>query len=118
MLNNVILVGRLVENPTIRVSETGQPFCTITLAVVRAYKNSEGEYDTDFIRCVLWEGLAESVVSYCGKGSVLGVKGRLAARTIEVNFEKEGEAFKKNIRTTDVIAERVSFISVKKENKQ
>jgi hypothetical protein len=49
---------------------------------------------------------------------VLGVKGRLAARTIEVNFEKEGEAFKKNIRTTDVIAERVSFISVKKENKQ
>lgn len=116
MLNNVILVGRLVENPTIRVSENGQPFCTITLAVVRAYKNSEGEYDTDFIRCVLWEGLAESLVSYCGKGSIIGVKGRLASRTIEVNFDKDGANLKKNIRTTDVIAERVSFISVRKDD--
>ena len=117
MLNNVILVGRLVENPTIRVSENGQPFCTITLAVVRAYKNSQGEYDTDFIRCVLWEGLAESVVSYCGKVQCSELKA-VSPQEPSKSISKRRRGFQEEYPTTDVIAERVSFISVKKENKQ
>lgn len=116
MLNNLILVGRLVETPVIKVLENGQSCASITLAVVRGYKNSEGEYDTDFIRCTLWEGIAESTCEFCRKGSIIGIKGRLITRPNEVTLSKEEETFKKTIRSLEIVVERVSFISSKKED--
>ena len=116
MLNNVILVGRLVETPALKVLEKGQSFCAITLAVMRSFRNSEGEYDTDFIRCALWEGIAESTCEYCRKGSIIGIKGRLITRPNEITFTKGEEVFKKTIKSLEIVAERVSFISSKKEN--
>lgn len=115
MLNNLVLVGRLVETPVVKVLENGQPYASITLAVVRGYKNVEGDYDTDFIRCTLWEGIAEATAEYCKKGSVIGIKGRLITRPNEVTFTKDDEVFKKTIRSLEIVAERVSFISSKKE---
>ena len=50
MLNQIVLVGRLVKNPELKVTETGKKMTTITLAVPRNYKNVNGEYDTDKCR--------------------------------------------------------------------
>ena len=69
-------------------------------------KNSNGEYDTDFISCVLWQGVAESTVEYCKKGDIIGVKGRIQTS----NYEKDGE----KVYSTDIIAEKVTFLSSKK----
>ena len=60
MLNQVILVGRLVKTPELFVAETGNKGSIITLAVGRAFKNINGEYDTDFLDCTLWTGIAEN----------------------------------------------------------
>ena len=66
MLNQVILVGRLVKDPELKQLDDGRVVTTITLAVQRNYKNAEtGEYDTDFIYCTLWAGIAENTVEYC-----------------------------------------------------
>lgn len=109
MLNQVILVGRLVFDPELKTLEDGRKVTTITLAIQRPYKNSEsGEYDTDFIKCTLWTGIAENTVNYCKKGSVLGVKARLAQKTIEID---EG----KTLTFPEVIAEKITFINTKKE---
>lgn len=60
MLNQVILVGRLVFDPELKTLDDGRKVTTITLAIQRSYKNSEsGEYDTDFIRCTLWTGIGK-----------------------------------------------------------
>ena len=75
MRNQVVLVGRLVGNPILEENE--KKVCNITLAVPRSYKNDEGIYDTDFIKCILWNSIAEHTVEYCNKGDVIGVKGRL-----------------------------------------
>lgn len=48
MLNQVVLVGRLVRQPELRESEKGKKLSFITLAVPRSFKNMKGEYDTDF----------------------------------------------------------------------
>lgn len=48
MLNNVILVGRLVKDPEAVETESGKTVSKITLAVARAFKNMNGEYETDF----------------------------------------------------------------------
>ena len=77
MLNQVVLVGRLVKDPELRETEEGKKLTNITIAVPRNYKNIDGEYDTGFIDCVLWAGVAESTVDYCHKGDLLGIKGRL-----------------------------------------
>lgn len=77
MLNQVIIVGRLVARPIVEYNEIGRKISEITLAVPRSFKNSEGIYDTDFIKCTLWSGIAENTAKYCNKGDIIGVKGRL-----------------------------------------
>lgn len=111
MLNQTVIVGRLVRDPELYETENGNKVTNITLAVPRSYKNSEGEYDTDFISCVLWKGIAENAVEYCHKGDLLGVKGRIQSRSIEID-----EDTKKQI--VEVVAEKVTYLSSKpKENK-
>ena len=60
MLNQTVIVGRIVRDPELRETESGNKVTNITLAVPRSYKNADGEYDTDFIPCVLWRGVAET----------------------------------------------------------
>jgi len=103
MLNNLILVGRLADDPKYRVVEEGIKVCNFILAVERPFQNQEtGNYDVDFIPVSVWRGLAESVATFCTKGSTIGLKGRLAMKQSEVNGIK--------INMVEVIAERVSFI--------
>ena len=54
ILNQVVLVGRITRDLQIRKTESGKDVATLTLAVPRSFKNMEGEYETDFIDCVLW----------------------------------------------------------------
>ena len=117
MLNVVTLVGRLVETPELKVREGDLMVSTITLAVTRPFKNSDGEYDTDFIRCVLWEGIARNTCEYCQKGDIIGLRGRISMKAAEISFPCELEVHKKKINVLEVIAERVVFIqtSGKKE---
>ena len=107
MLNQVILVGRLVRTPELLLTESGKKKSLITLAVNRSYKNTNGEYETDFLDCTLWTGVAENTAEYCKSGDVIGVKGRLQTSSYE---DKDGS--KKY--SIDVIAEKVTFLSSKK----
>jgi len=112
MLNNVVLVGRVVRQPELIVTQDGKKVSTITLAVTRSFKNAmSGEYETDFINITLWEGIAKSVVEYCGKGAIIGVKGRLVHRMYEI-------ANQKSIRGVEVVAEKVSFIQTRTKEQQ
>lgn len=77
MLNQVVIVGRLVSKPTVEENESGKKVSEITLAVPRNFKNDEGVYDTDFIKCILWNSVAEKTAEYCNKGDLIGVRGRL-----------------------------------------
>ena len=107
MLNQTVIVGRIAKDPELRETENGKKVTNVTLAVPRSFKNSNGEYDTDFINCVLWKGIAESTVEYCRKGDLVGVKGRIQSREY-VNSEDE----KKQV--VEVVAEKVTFLSSKK----
>ncbi len=102
MLNQVILVGRLAHNPELQFTETGKKRSIVTLAVPRNFKNTNGEYDTDFLDCVLWTGIAENTAEYCKTGDIIGVKGRLQTRMID---NADGTKHKK----VEMIAEKVTF---------
>lgn len=106
MLNNLILVGRLVEKPKLRELDDGTQVCNITLAVMKPFRNANtGEYGTDFIPISLWYGTAAVTQQYCDKGDIIGVKGRISTKVNEQNGI--------NIHTVEVIGERVAFIQLK-----
>ena len=106
MLNQIVLVGRLTKDPEVKETDTGKKVSHITLAVPRSYKNSDGEYESDFINCTLWTGIAENTAEYCHKGDLLGVKGRIETRSYEKDDERKF--------VSEVIAEKVTFLTNKK----
>ena len=95
MLNQIVLVGRLMETPVVEEGKVN-----ITLAVPRSFKNEAGEYETDFIPVTLWNGVAESTAEYCKKGDMVGVKGRM--QCVEGKLE--------------IVAEKLTFLSSSKNN--
>lgn len=98
MLNQLVLVGRLTDKPEIVETEEGKKYGTVTLAVPRSFKNDEGVYETDFIPCVLYNGIVQQVSEWLKKGDLVGVKGRVQAEEGKIQF----------------IAEKVTFLSTKK----
>lgn len=110
MLNQIILVGRLVRTPELFLTENGKKGTIITLAVGRNFKNQDGEYDTDFLDCTLWTAIAENTAEYCKTGDVIGVRGRLQSRIIE---NDDGTKYKK----MEIIADKVTFLSSSKNSK-
>lgn len=108
MHNVVYLIGRLTEDPTLKNIGEEKDMLTINLAVQRSYKNENGIYETDFIRCILWNGIAKNTSEYCHKGDLVGVKGRLQTR----KYEDEN---KEDKYITEVIVDKVSFLASKRE---
>ena len=43
MLNQAVLVGRLVADPEVKELESGKSVSNITIACPRSYKNADGE---------------------------------------------------------------------------
>lgn len=109
MHNLVYLIGRLCDDPVIKQYEDGKSMLTINLAVQRSYKNENGIYETDFIRCILWNGIAAHTSEYCKKGDLVGVKGRIQTRSYEADNKD-----KKFI--TEVIVDKVSFLASKRDS--
>lgn len=110
MLNQVVLVGRLTADPEAVTLEGGHKKSIFNVAVPRSYKNVNGEYETDFIRCVLWDAIAASTAEYCKKGDIVGIKGRIQVSS----YEEDGK--KKYL--TEVVAEKVTFLSSKKQGEE
>ena len=111
MLNQVVLVGRLTSDLEIKETESGKKLSTMTLAVQRSYKNVDGEYEADFVDIVIWDLVAENTVEFCRKGDLVGIRGRIQTSTYEAD-----DGAKRKV--TEVVADRVSFLSSKKENNE
>ncbi|HPJ24078.1 MAG TPA: single-stranded DNA-binding protein [Bacillota bacterium] len=108
-MNQTILVGRLVTDPELNILENGMKVTTITIAVKRPFKSGESnEYETDFLKCTLWSGIAEATVSYCKKGYTVGIKARLQQK----HFIQDE---KKIFSYPEIIVEQITFINKVKE---
>ena len=102
MLNQVIIVGRIVNELVLEENNEGRKYCSMTLAVPRSFKNMDGVYDTDFIKTTLFGNIAENTVEYYKVGDLVGVKGRLACLNSKNNMS--------------LVTEKVTFLSNRKES--
>ena len=103
-VNQVTLMGNLTRDPELRQTPSGQSVCSFSLALNRAYKAQNGEWQeaTDYIDCVAWGPLAERVSQYLSKGRRALVQGRLQSRS----WEQEGQKRSK----VEVLANDVTFV--------
>ncbi len=87
MYNKVIAIGRLVAKPELVKTATDKHVARLSLAVNRRFKNAFGEREADFISVVVWGKLAETLVSYASKGSLMSIDGELRTR----KYDKDGQ---------------------------
>ena len=83
-MNKVILRGRLTNIAEIRITADQNPttIARFSLAVPdKSHRNHEGNYDTDFIRIVAFNKLADNIQQYTDKGSDILITGRLHTYT-------------------------------------
>lgn len=103
MINNVTLVGRLTAAPDLRKTPSNVSALQGTLAVNRNFKNQNGEREADFINFQAWRGTADIIAEYCGKGSIIGITGRIQTRNYE---NQQGQ----RVYATEVVADSVALL--------
>ena len=84
MLNRVMLIGHVGQDPEIRSTQTGVRVASLSLATSERWSDKhshEKKERTEWHRIVVWpEGLVGIVVEYVRKGSKLYVEGTLRTR--------------------------------------
>lgn len=108
MINNVVLVGRLVRNVDLKYTNSGRAATNFTLAVNRDFKNEQGVNEADFISCAAFGKQAENMARFLGKGSLISVEGRISTRSYQA---KDG----KTVYVTEVITSKIGFLESKKQ---
>ncbi len=103
MLNNVILIGRLVADPQLRYTQNGIAVTSFTLAVNRPFNSQSGEREADFIDIVTWRKLAETCANHLNKGRLVAVQGRLQVRSYD---DRDGIRRK----AAEIVADQVRFL--------
>jgi single-strand DNA-binding protein len=111
MVNKVILIGNLGQDPEVRHTNSGQPVSNLRLATSRRVKDRDGNWSdqTEWHSVVCFARLAELAGQYLHKGSKIYIEGRLQTRSWE---DKEG---RKQYRT-EVICENLKFLDSKGGN--
>src|ERR1051325_8794618 len=83
MLNRVILIGRVANDPELKYTPSGVAVSTFRVAVNRPFNNAQGEREADFIDIVAWRQAAEFAANFLGKGRLVAVEGRLQIRSYQ-----------------------------------
>lgn len=109
MINRAVITGRLTKKPDLKYTQSGIAVTQFTVAVNRAFKDSNGERQADFINCVMWRKAAENFTKYVDKGSLVGLDGRIQTRTYE---NKEGTT----VYVTELVADQFTFLESKKDS--
>ena len=106
MLNSVNLCGRLTRDIDLRYTQSGKAVGSFSLAVNRNFKNSDGDYEADFINCTIWGKSAENLANFVSKGSLINASGRLNTRNYD---NKQGH----KVYVTEVIVEQFDLLDSK-----
>lgn len=102
-MNEVQLMGRLTKDVDLRYLQSGKAMGVFTLAVQRPFKNQNGEYDADFIRCKVFGKVAETIAEYVRKGHRMIAVGNIQTSKFQDNSGKD-------IFMTEVIVQRFEFV--------
>ena len=103
-MNVIAITGNLCKDIELRYTKNNKSVVDNTIAVAKGIKNSDGEYETDFIEFVCFEKKADYLSQYAKKGDKIEITGKL-----RVDNWKDEEG--KNHSRTYVVADSLKIIS-------
>ena len=106
-MNNIIITGNICHDLEVKTSGETK-ILNFTVAVRRKFKNKNGEFETDFIRCVAFNKQAEFITNYFKKGSPILIQGNLQTNTYETESGEKRTSF-------NVVVENINFFGGKNE---
>lgn len=113
-LNKCQFIGNLGQDPTVRYSADGSAIANISIACTNSWKDKttgERREETEWVRVVFYNRLAEIAGEYLKKGKPVYVEGRLKTRKWQ---NKEGV----DQYTTEVIADSMQLLGGREEGSQ
>ena len=115
-MNNVILTGRITKDLELKYTQNGKAYCRFTLAVDRGLSKEKkqeaeanGQPTADFISCLAWGKVAETLSKYTAKGKKILVNG-----SIETGSYTMQDGSKRY--TTDVLVNRIEILEFADNN--
>lgn len=108
-MNKVILCGRFTRDPESRMTSASMEVSRFSLACPSDFVNKDGQRETEFINCVAFGRIAQTLNKYCTKGSMILAQGRIR------NSSYDAQDGTKRY-TTDVIVETFDFIDSNKDS--
>lgn len=102
-MNKINLLGTIVKDIELRHTTSDMQVANFTLAVKRKVKNKDGNYDSDFVNCVAYGKLGETISKFFKKGSRILIDGELRNNNYE---NKKGE----KVYSTNVVVNDIDFI--------
>ncbi|MBC2582117.1 single-stranded DNA-binding protein [Clostridium sp. DJ247] len=109
-MNKVMLIGRLTKDAEIvKLENSDRGVIKFTVAVNKNIPNKDKENAADFISVAYWSNYGDKIQPYLTKGKLIGVSGKISTRSYVAN-----DGIKKYI--TQVEADNIQFLEVKKEN--
>ena len=107
MINNVVLVGRVVKELDLKYIQSGKAVARFNLAVNRDFKDANGDAQADFPSCQVWGKTAEVMADNLRKGSLISIAGHIQTGS----YDKDGQ----RVYTTDVVVEKFHFLESKND---
>ena len=82
MINKVVLVGHLGQDPEYRTLENGTAVCRLSVATNESYKDKDGNWQTqsEWHNVIAWRDLAERIADRLHKGNLVYVEGKVSYR--------------------------------------
>ena len=102
MLNQVVLIGKLLENPVLKKDENGISFCECDLSIRRSFKSKNGNYENDIIRFKMLKEIAKNFSANAEKGTLVAIKGRIEPVKYHIDD--------KEVDTNIIIAEKITYL--------
>lgn len=113
MINKVILIGNVGQDPEVRTLETGVKVARVRLATTERIFNrqtNETTEHTEWHTVTLWRGLAEVVDKYVRKGAQIYVEGSLRSR----EWERDGVKH----YATEIVADELKLLGRRQDGAQ
>ncbi|MGL5978052.1 MAG: single-stranded DNA-binding protein [Erysipelotrichaceae bacterium] len=102
-MNQIILVGKILEEPSLKSTSQGITFTSLQIEVDRSMRSGEGNV-CDVFQATMWRSLAEHCFENCKEGQIVGIKGRLQSHTFT---KQDGQSF----INYEIVGEKVSILS-------
>ena len=106
-MNSFIGIGRLTKDCELRYTTSNKAVASFSIAITRTFKNTEGEFEADFINCECWGQVADTLSKYTHKGDLIAVNGNIRTDKYQDNNGN-------NKTRTYILVNRVQFLSTKK----